>query len=119
MWASLLSLCCDISKPKGPKCPPPSFVQGISLLKSRQKKPLNAAVSRSGIMSLPVQRIHNNGSRMRHISLQKRFPGLRGPIQPGRADGLSITVICPEQVITDPVHRDALHVIQLWRTERN
>lgn len=30
MWASLLSLCCDISKPKGPKCPPPSFVQGIA-----------------------------------------------------------------------------------------
>lgn len=56
----LLKFLDEISKRKGQTFPPPvhskwlDFIQGFSRLKSLQKKLLNAAVSRKGIMGLPI-----------------------------------------------------------------
>ncbi len=63
---------------------------------------------------LPVQRIHHNGTRVSHFSLNEGFAGLWSLFQPSHTDGFLGPVICPVQVIGHPVHSYALYCVDAW-----
>lgn len=65
------------------------------------------------LYTVPIKWIHHDSSGVRHVSLQQSFPGIRCSLQPGHADGLSVAIIGPVQVISDPVHRNAFHIIEI------
>lgn len=65
-------------------------------------------------VSLPVQGIDHNGPRVRHVPLQKSLAGLRGSLQSGDADRLSVSIVGPVQVFPNPVHGYSLNIVKFY-----
>lgn len=63
---------------------------------------------------LPVQRIHYNGTRVSHFSLDEGFACLWSLFQPSHTDGFLGPVICPVQVVSHPVHSYSLYCVYSW-----
>ncbi len=72
------------------------------------------SITSSSLSSLPVKRIHYNGTRVSHFSLNEGFAGLWSLFQPSHADGFLGPVVCPVQVVSHPVHGYALHCVDSW-----
>lgn len=74
----------------------------------------NSITSSISLCSLPVQRIHYNGTRVSHFSLDEGFACLWSLFQPRHADGFLRPVVCPVQVVSHPVHSYALYGVDSW-----
>lgn len=69
---------------------------------------------------IPIDRIDNNSSGVGHVSLQQGFPALSSFFQPGNSNGFPVAIIGPIQIISNPVHCYAFHIIKIcWERENN
>lgn len=67
---------------------------------------------------IPIDRINNNSSRVGHVSLQQSFSTLSSFFQSGYSNCLPVAVICPIEIISNPVHCYAFYIIKIcWGRE--
>jgi len=67
---------------------------------------------------LPMLWVHNNGSRVAHLSFNERLAGLWSLFQPGNTDSLLWSIICPVEITSHPVHCYSFYRVNPWDKQK-